>query len=75
LSVAQPVIDTLRSRWCTSFAGTALLAILAWFFAPLVPGFEDAPPRLALVTVLLLLWGACNALLDLRRRRRDGALT
>ena len=71
----QPVIDALRSRWCTSFAGTALLAILAWFFTPLLPGFEDWPPRLALVVVLLLLWGGGNALLDLRRHRRDGALT
>ena len=73
--MAHPVIAVLRSRWCTSFAGTALLAILAWFFAPLVPGFEEAPPRIALVAVLLLLWGGGNALLDLRRRRRDGALT
>jgi type VI secretion system protein ImpL len=63
------------SRWCISFIGTALLAGLMWFFAPLLPGFEDWPPRLALVVVLSLAWGVSNALLDVRHRRRDSALT
>ena len=69
-------LDTLMSRWCISFVGTALLAGLAWFFAPLLPGFEDWPPRLALIVALLLVWGGGNALLDLRRaatRRGTGA--
>src|SRR3984957_8673016 len=62
------------SRWCISFIGTALLAGLAWFFAPLLPGFEDWPPRVALIVALLLAWGGGNALLDLRRLQRDAAL-
>ena len=45
-----------------------------WFFAPLLPGFEDWPPRLAVIIALLLVWGGGNALLDIRRRRRDAAL-
>ena len=67
-------IEILTSRWCISFIGTALLAGLAWFFAPLLPGFEDWPPRVALIVALLLVWGGGNALLDLRRLRRDAAL-
>ena len=39
----------LISRWGISFVGTALLAGLAWFFAPLLPGFEDWLPRLAII--------------------------
>ena len=62
-------------RWGISFIGTALLAGLAWFFAPLLPAFEDWSPRLAIIVVLLLAWGGANALLDIRRRRRDAALT
>ena len=67
-------IDILTSRWCISFIGTALLAGLAWFFAPLLPGFEDWPPRVVLIVALLMVWGGGNALLDLRRLRRDAAL-
>ena len=67
-------LDILCSRWCISFIGAALLAGLAWFFAPLLPGFEDWPPRVALIAALLLAWGGGNALLDLRRLQRDAAL-
>ncbi len=67
-------LETLMSRWCISFIGTALLAGLAWFFAPLLAGFEDWPPRVALIVALLLAWGGGNALLDLRRLQRDAAL-
>ncbi len=67
-------LETLMSRWCISFVGTALLAGLAWFFAPLLAGFEDWPPRVALIVALLLAWGGGNALLDLRRLQRDAAL-
>ena len=69
-----PAADILTSRWSISFIGTALLAGLAWFFAPLLPGFEDWPPRLALIAALLLAWGGGNALLDLRRLQRAAAL-
>ena len=69
-----PAANILYSRWTISFIGTALLAGLAWFFAPLLPGFEDWPPRLALIAVLLLAWGGGNALLDLRRLQRAAAL-
>jgi type VI secretion system protein ImpL len=68
-------LDLVASRWCISFIGAVLLAGLVWFFAPLLPWFEDWLPRLAIVLVLLAAWGGVNALLDVRRRRRDAALT
>ena len=58
---------TLTSRWCISFIGTLLLAALAWFFAPLLPGFADWPARLAVAVALLAVWAGANALLDVRR--------
>ncbi len=61
-------------RWGISFVGIALLAGLAWFFAPLLAGFEDWRPRLAIIVALLLVWGAGNTLLDIGRRRRDATL-
>ena len=67
-------IALLTSRWCTSFVGVALLAGVAWFFAPLLPGFEDWPPRVALVMALLMAWAGVNAMLDLRRLRLEAAL-
>jgi type VI secretion system protein ImpL len=67
-------ITLLTSRWCASFVGVALLAGVAWFFAPLIPGFEDWPPRVALVMALLMAWAGVNAMLDLRRLRREAAL-
>jgi type VI secretion system protein ImpL len=62
------------SRWFISFIGTALFALLAWFFGPLVPAFEGWPIRLAIVFVVLALWAGVNLTLDLHRARRDAAL-
>ena len=57
-AVTGRVIDDPRvSRWCISFIGIALLAGLVWFFAPLLPGFEDWPPALAVIVALLLVVG------------------
>ncbi len=70
----KPVVAMLTSRWSLSLFGTASLAGLAWVFAPLLPGFEDWPPRAALIMSLLLAWAGANALLDTRRLRRDAAL-
>ena len=64
----------LSSRWSISFVGTALLAGLVWFFAPLLPGLEDWPPRLALIAVTAAGLGRWQRLLDLRRLQRDAAL-
>ena len=70
----KPVVAMLTSRWSLSLVGTLSLAGLAWLFAPLLPGFEDWPPRAALIMSLLLAWAGGNALLDTRRLRRDAAL-
>ncbi len=62
------------SRWLLSFIGTALLALVVWFFGPLLDALEPVTPRLAIVLAMLLVWAAVNFLLDRRRRRRDAAL-
>jgi type VI secretion system protein ImpL len=62
------------SRWFISFGGTAILALLVWFFGPFVPAFEGWSIRLTIVVVLLALWAGLNLMLDLRRARRDAAL-
>ena len=65
----------LTSRWCVSFVGVALLAVLVWLFAPLVPGLDGWPARAAVIAALLMAWAGVNALLDLRRLHREAALT
>jgi type VI secretion system protein ImpL len=64
----------VRSRWCYSLAGTALLALLAWWFSPLVPSFEDLGIRVALILLMLLVWSVVNLLIALRLRARDTRL-
>ena len=71
----MPLLRWLGSRWSISFVGTALLAGLVWEFGPLLPQFEDWSIRLAVVAAMLLAWAAVNLLLELRRRKRDSALT
>ena len=70
----KSVIAILTSRWFISFVGTALFAGLVWVFGPLLPQFEDSSVRLAVILLMLLIWGGANLLLDVRRRGRDAAL-
>ncbi|HWF76881.1 MAG TPA: type VI secretion system membrane subunit TssM, partial [Caulobacteraceae bacterium] len=71
----KSVVAFLLSRWFLSFIGTALLAALVWFFGPLLAPFEGWLVRLGIVVLMLLVWAGVNLLLDVRRRRRDAALT
>ena len=71
----KSVVAFLLSRWFLSFVGTALLAALVWFFGPLLAPFEGWLVRLGIVVLMLLIWAGVNLLLDVRRRRRDAALT
>src|SRR5882724_8528851 len=64
----------LTSRWVLSFVGVAILALLVWFFGPLIEFFEGWLPRLVVGLVMLLVWGISNLLLDLYRRRREQKL-
>ena len=78
----QAMLRLLTSRWSLSLVGTAILALLVWFFAPLVEALEGWLPRLAIVLALLSIWLASNLLLDIpapapraearSRRRRTG---
>jgi type VI secretion system protein ImpL len=71
----KSVISVLVSRWLLSFVGTALLAVLIWFFGPLVPYLGSRIVRLAIVVAMLLVWLLVNVLIDVRARRREKALT
>ncbi len=68
------VLRRCLSRWPLSLLGTVLIAVLVWFFGPLLGVLEPWAVRLAVVLVLLLAWAGANLLLDWRRRRRDAAL-
>jgi type VI secretion system protein ImpL len=64
----------LVSRWFITFVGTALLALLVWFFGPFLAFLEAWGIRLAIVIVMPALWAGLNLLLDIRRAQRDAAL-
>ncbi len=70
----KPILGILLSRWFLSFVGTALLAVLVWFFGPLLSWLESWLVRLAIVLVMFVVWAGVNLLLDLLRRRREAAL-
>src|SRR5215218_4857629 len=68
------VLTFLVARWFLTFVGTALLAVLLWFFGPFLAPLESWAVRLALIAAMLAIWVGANLLLDWRRRRREGAL-
>ena len=72
---AKAVLAFFGSRWFLSFVGTALLAVLLWLFGPLWSALEGWGIRLALVVLMLSISAGVNLLLDMRRRRREAALT
>ncbi|HVB17585.1 MAG TPA: type VI secretion system membrane subunit TssM, partial [Stellaceae bacterium] len=67
------VLAFLIARWALSFIGTALLAVLVWFFGPFVAVFEDWVARLIVIIAMFAIWAGVNLLLDWRRRRREAA--
>ena len=69
------ILGFLLSRWFLSFIGTALLAILVWFFGPLLAPLESWIVRLIIVLLMFVVWAGVNLLLDLLKRRRDADLT
>src|SRR5262245_23417564 len=64
----------LISRWVLSLTGVAILALLVWFFGPLLPLLEGWVARLVVVLALLVIWAASNVTLDLLRKRREQKL-
>ena len=64
----------LASRWVLSFIGVAILALLIWFFGPLLPLLEGWVARLVVILCLLVVWAAANVALDFNRRRREQKL-
>ena len=68
------VRDLLRSRWTLSFIGVAILALLVWFFGPLIAALAGIPVRAAIVVFLLVVWFGANYWADRRRRKKDDTL-
>jgi type VI secretion system protein ImpL len=68
------VIAFLGSRWFLSAVGAALLALVVWFFGPLVGLLHGTIVRAAIVLAILLVWLAANLWIDRRRRQKDAAL-
>src|SRR5713226_3839296 len=68
------VLAFLVARWVLTFIGTALLAVLLWFFGPFLAALEDWAVRLVLILLMFAVWAGLNLLFDWRRRRRDAAL-
>lgn len=64
----------LASRWVLSFVGVAILALLVWFFGPLLPLLEGWVARAVVIVCLLVVWAATNVALDFNRRRRERKL-
>ena len=62
------------SRWLVTFIGTALLALLVWFFGPFLPVLEDWYIRRAIVIAMFVLWAGFNLILTIHRVQRDAAL-
>ena len=65
----------LLSRWVQTLLGTILLAGVVWEFGPLLPPLEPWLPRVLVIQSMLIVWAVANALIDLRRRSREGALS
>src|SRR6476646_10702587 len=68
------VLAFLVARWFLTFVGTALFAVLLWFFGPFLEFLESWVVRLVLIAAMLVIWLGANLLLDWRRRRREAAL-
>jgi type VI secretion system protein ImpL len=71
----KPILEILFSRWVLSCCGTVLLAVLVWFFGPLLAPLESWLVRLAIILAMAIVWLGANLLLDLLKRRREASLT
>ena len=73
------IYRTLRSRWCRSLFGVAVLAVLVWFVGPLF-GFGEAHPldreivRWIVIVILFVAWLVVNLIYEIRAARRDRQL-
>src|SRR3954452_11908787 len=68
------VLAFLVARWFLTFVGTALFAVLLWFFGPFLAFLASWVVRLVLIAAMLAIWLGANLLLDWRRRRREAVL-
>lgn len=70
----ESLIRFLGSRWFLSAIGAVLLALLVWFFGPLLTFLEGIVIRAVIVLAIIVIWLVANLWIDHRRRQRDAAL-
>lgn len=68
-----------RSHWVRTLFGVLLLAVLIWFFGPLIGigqmhPFDSEVARMLAIGVLLVLWIIINLLTMLKARKKERAL-
>ena len=71
--------SVLLNRWFRTFFGAALLAVIVWFFGPLLGigalhPLESGLVRLLVIAVILIGWVIENLLHQIRAGKRDKAL-
>lgn len=69
------LLRIVGSRWFLTGIGAALVCLLLWLFGALWQPLESLWLLLLLMAVVVGLWVGLNLLADMRRRRRDKALT
>jgi type VI secretion system protein ImpL len=67
-------MSRLPWRWILSFVGVALIALVVWWFGPLLSFLEDDIVRIAIIAVLFLIWFVVNLLIGRKRAKQDDEL-
>jgi type VI secretion system protein ImpL len=62
-------------RWASSLLGVSIFSALLWTFGSYLAPLQGSWVRLGLIVAIVAIWAGANFLLDLRRRRREAALT
>jgi type VI secretion system protein ImpL len=64
-------------RWGGSLAGVGCIALMVWYFAPLlpVPIFQNEIVRAGIIGVLILLWFFVNWIIHRKHKKKEKALT
>jgi type VI secretion system protein ImpL len=70
----NPILQFVFSRWSSTFAGFAIIAVLIWFFLPYIPGCGSPFIRFGLIAGLALLWFIGNWLIHRKWKKKQKAL-
>lgn len=79
MRLLKSILAVLTARWFLTLVGTVLLALLVWYYGPLVAVGEQRPlesetTRLLVILGLSVLWGVGNLWAQHRARRANAKL-